>query len=1229
MIGASIGTRTIVDDENLGDIDLDIATISGITAGDGGIYLSSVRDLRLETIANSGALEVLLDAGDLALAGTQSVDSATIEIISGGLTQLDGQTLTALGANGAGSIDVTVSQNIAVSRMTANNGDVSLLTTRGEIKDNSSAEGTGQENLVINNGTLSSLSATAIGNRFEQGALDVASTSVGDITSTEGGVFINFTGMNGAEVAFNSVTATSPDADIALSAEQGGLAITTLDAARDLSVTVAGDAGHQSILLGDTTVGRTLTLSTLAGDIAQTVGTSITADGTDALSTLSAGGDIDLDAAGNDFARLSVQTGADVTILDRDALDLHDVRTSGSFELTTGDQLVLREAANVQTGGALTFNVTSGALELQDATILNSGTDIALTTTDGDFTSLAATQITAGGGLSAMITGDITFEDTTDISALNAIDLSATGDFSASGTTTLTSTSGVIDIDSTLSGDITLTDTTQINAKGNVTLLANDGDIALSGNTTLSSDMGTATLSAKAGKLSAQGTSVITGDAVTMDVQNGLTLTDQTSIIADAGVIDATVALGDIDLSGTSTLVAQTDLNIAIAGLGDIALSGASSLTATTGTLTIDQLNGDLSFQDRSTLNAGTDIDITLTDGDVTTSSATTLKSDADITINVESGTATLIHRSVFDAGDTLTLNASDGVAGSGLTDLLGGQLVRLDVATGDGIFINTTKVESGQGNVDVSIDTGSLSISDETSVVADKVISVTIVTGDLSLADTSTITAGSQANVTVDTGDISLSESSAMTSDGALDLTLTTGSLDLSDAAQIAAKQAASVTIETGDLSLTDTTKITSGTDASIAIGTGNLGLIENTRIGAGRDLGITLGTGQLTLNDATTLSAGSDLGITIMHGSVTMEDTETLITARDITLSVLAGLTPNQPGNVQIDLIQALNSTRIEALDGAILDNTASEIVDNIVSPVLNFVASDGIGVAWEDNLNVNTQTLTALNTRTGGINIQNRTGMNIGLAGVRNLAAGDVVLIAQGPIEYQNSGYSAGITSDPFGIFTIPGQSLILLSNHFQPQFDSNWGNTSLIQVKLATSASSATAQNQLFDDSIAGVSAFLGRVDIFNLDIFAYGFDAFDRFLKRFDFDNDDEEELRPIRMADFLLQNVEDSIALAKNEIDEAIAQATNTVANEDQPVEETAPEDATEAQEDTRDTAAFDVVPLISPDLEEALVIEDQASDTSPTPQTLDRPVILQAMLLGDDEIDMPLIAAE
>ena len=126
-----------------------------------------------------------------------------------------------------------------------------------------------------------------------------------------------------------------------------------------------------------------------------------------------------------------------------------------------------------------------------------------------------------------------------------------------------------------------------------------------------------------------------------------------------------------------------------------------------------------------------------------------------------------------------------------------------------------------------------------------------------------------------------------------------------------------------------------------------------------------------------------------------------------------------------------------------------------------------------------------------------------------------------------------------------------------------------------------------------------------------------------------YNNDDEEELRPIRMADFLLQNVEDSIALAKNEIDEAIAQVTNTVANEDQPVEEKAAEDATEAQEDTRDTAAFDVGPLISPDLEEALVIKDQASDTSPTPQTLDRPVILQAMLLGDDEIDMPLIAAE
>jgi hypothetical protein len=1157
LSGKGIGNRNMVSGENVGDIDIDIATIDSIDAGDGGIYLGSVRDLNLGPITSVGEMELDVEAGDLTLTGSQTVLRAKIDVQVGALTQLDGTVLTASGASGAGSITATATSDISISRMVANNGDVSVITTRGKIIDNSTADGAGEENIVINNGKLTALSATAIGNRYEQGALDVAATSVGDIAATDGGAFVAFTGVDGSKVTIDSVTADAKDADVGLTIGQGGLTVTSLSVARDLSINVAGNADVKSLELGNTTAGGTLSLAATAGDIAQISGTSIVADGSDALTTLSAGGDITLDSANNDFAALTVLTGADVTIKDRDDLDLHDVNTTGTFDICTGDQLVVLEGTNIDAGGDIKIIVANGLLDLEDDTTITAGNDISLTTNGGDFRSLGTVQITATGAIDTSIAGDTTFEDTTSITTGGDLNLSGAGDFKAAGTTTLTSTNGKVGVASTSKGDITLSGTTVLDAKGGITVSASDGDMALSDDSTLSSDTGTTALIATTGGLRLSGTSTIAGDDVSIALQSDFAISGQTSITANTGAIDATVAAGDVTLTGTTTLTAQTDLRLKVTDAGDIAMSGGSTITATTGDLEISQGTGDLSFKDSSTLTAGNDIAITVTDGDLKTSSATTLRSGKDITVDLQSGSATLIHRSIMDAGNTLTLKASDGVAGSGLTDLLGGQQVQLEINKGDGTFINTAKVLSGQGDVSLKIDIGSLSLRDETSVQAAKVVSITIGAGDVTLAD-----------------------------DG----------------------------------------KITAETDAFVEIGTGNLILIEDTTITAGEDLDVKIGSGLVELNDNTVLRARDTLNITVERGGVTMEDAETLITATDIIIRVLDGLTLDQYGDVRIDLIEALSSARIEALGGAILDNTASELIDNLVAPQLEFTASDGIGVEWGDNLNVNTLLLSALNTETGGINIQNRSGLTIAPTGVRNLAAGDVILIANGAISYQSSGYSLESTVEGNGIFTIPGQRLILLSNHGDPYFDANWGNTSRIQVLSVTSAASAADQSTFFGSSVSGISDLLSSIGLFDLGLFEYGNDVFDRFLDRFNFDEEElGEDLRPIRMAEYLLQNIEDSIALAQ--LAEAIEDANSETV--EQVAQESLPEDEQPETESEIVTLLPDAVTLMSPDQEEALVIKAQAGDNSRVVEGLDRPVIIQAMLLADDEIDMPLIAAE
>jgi hypothetical protein len=515
------------------------------------------------------------------------------------------------------------------------------------------------------------------------------------------------------------------------------------------------------------------------------------------------------------------------------------------------------------------------------------------------------------------------------------------------------------------------------------------------------------------------------------------------------------------------------------------------------------------------------------------------------------------------------------------------------------------------------------VTLTDAAQISAGDTAVVAIATGDLSLGGTSKISGGDVVEVAVQTGDVSLTQDASMMSGGVLNLSVTTGDVSLTDGAVIAADETLNIAVETGDVSLSGSSNISSSGDATVSIGTGDLTLIENSAVGADADLEIDIGTGLLGLNDGSVLRAGDTLDIGIANGALTMEDADTLITATDINIQVLAGLTPDQQGDVRIDLIVGLNSTRIEALGGAVLDNTASELIDNIVSPELNLVASDGIGLEWEDNLNVNTQLLSVLNTTTGGINIQNRTGLTIAPEGVRNFAAGDVVIIADGPINHLSSGYSFDEVVEAGGVFTIPGQRIILLSNHMQPYFDANWGNTSRIAVLDAVGAGS-TAQSG--DTSFASISELLGRFGLFDLNVFSYGRDAFDRFLDRFNFDRDEEEEeIRPIQIAEFVLQNIQESIALAQ--IAQAEAEAAVTQSDEiaaEATANEQQPEDVSETV-----TLLPEADAVMSQDVEDSIVIEPQVGDTPPIENPLDRPVILQAMLLADDEIDQPLIAAE
>ncbi|MEN8838775.1 MAG: hypothetical protein ABF266_11490, partial [Celeribacter marinus] len=360
---------------------------------------------------------------------------------------------------------------------------------------------------------------------------------------------------------------------------------------------------------------------------------------------------------------------------------------------------------------------------------------------------------------------------------------------------------------------------------------------------------------------------------------------------------------------------------------------------------------------------------------------------------------------------------------------------------------------------------------------------------------------------------------------------------------------------------------------------------------------------------------------------GGVVMEDAETLITSNDITIRVVDGLTSDASGNIEIDLIVAGSATRLEALGGAVLDNTLSELIDNIVSPMLHIVADEGIGAEWSDTLDTNTQLLSAINYAQGGINIQNRTGLTVADAGISNTALGDIVIISPDVIEH---GYMAYGTSDGTrlgSVFAVPGQRMFLIHNQAQPFFDSNWGNLNRVQVVQALSVP-ASARATVAAALFSAENSLFALADLFGANAFGTHDDPYDRFLRRFEFEEEqDEEGIRPILIADYLLRHMDENAELTtQQKALDSIEEAANTA-----PANPTGNDEADETPLMPENTGYETAIGNQGLDVLEAFddshVTEEQAA--SDLNSIASRPVVLQAMLLSDDEIDMPLIAAE
>ena len=365
--------------------------------------------------------------------------------------------------------------------------------------------------------------------------------------------------------------------------------------------------------------------------------------------------------------------------------------------------------------------------------------------------------------------------------------------------------------------------------------------------------------------------------------------------------------------------------------------------------------------------------------------------------------------------------------------------------------------------------------------------------------------------------------------------------------------------------------------------------------------------------------INAVDDVGMEVGQGYVWMQDAETLIRAQDVKVTVETGFTPRE-GSIWLDRIEGDQSVWLRALDGRILDNTAAQDEDLIVTRVLALEASDGIGLIWEDNLNTDAEYISGFNSRSGGINIQNRTALTIGNAGILpdapsglvNNGEGDIVLISSGVITHGRMFYGVGDRFDDGTITNLRGQGIFLVHNLSQPYFWEQQGDTTRARISAQFGAPGNMVlgdfQNAL-EEEVGNEHRLRNAGELVELNRFDAEGDAFSRLLERLS-SIDQNEDVRSIRKSREVL-NITVVDTVEEGQFDPYA------------PINEVQSVDRANMMEGSNLNGTDLDTPLLPYGDE---LTENDAGDDDRVQQ---RPVLQSALELADDDLDAPLIAAE
>ena len=381
---------------------IDVRTVSGdltvssaVTAdGSGDITLNSAGSLLINNVLTSTSGDLSLTgatgvthsaAGDLTTSGAGTI---TVASTANDVTMVDGTVFTA----GGGSVSVTGADEVLLGKIANPLGTVSVTATAGDISDETSAEGTANENISGTTVTLSS--ATGIGASGAANDIDIAATTIVASDSGTGGIYltetddlaIGATSTTAGAISISASGAVTTSGDI--TAAGGALSISGVDLTN--TNTITGGSNGLTLDAGTGTLTSTagnITNGGSAGSITLAADTDVVLGGGAGAITGGSGNVTLKDSSGS--VSIGVEGGAGTISLADSDLD----------EITTSGAIIIGDASS----GAITIG---GAIQPSGSEALKfSGNSVALnanvTTANADITFVPA--VTVGAGVTSIL----------------------------------------------------------------------------------------------------------------------------------------------------------------------------------------------------------------------------------------------------------------------------------------------------------------------------------------------------------------------------------------------------------------------------------------------------------------------------------------------------------------------------------------------------------------------------------------------------------------------------------------------------------------------------------------------------------------------------------------------------------------------------------------------------------------------------------------------------------